>query len=443
MSNPQIRPGEAGVTNLSTTLSGATNASPIVITATNIAGYNLRNNDVVTVAGVVGNTAANGTWVLGSVSVGASTTTAQLLGSTGNGAYSSGGAMAVEVVERVNAAWCQGWGNGFWPTNGGGLTLNLTPGGSFISGSVVAYAGGSLTMANGSTNYVYLDSSSGIPSSNTTGFTTSTIPIATVVTSGGAITSINDQRTMFFAGGGGGGSGVALVQTIHQVAHGFGTAGQWKAVYHDTSIWQLAKANNEDTLGIAVAVVIDTDNFYLYTEGLITGLSGLSVGEYYFVSDSTAGQLITTEPTSTSSYSNPLMQATSATTAQICEFRPSQIAPILPQPVPVLVQTGAGPITDPGGNDYYILNNYTSAITWNAPSAAIVGLQRIFGNYTGRALVLTVQLHAGDKAALFGVDGSSGGTLVSAGGAGDAIGLVCDASGHWTAFVIFGSWSTT
>ena len=72
------------------TISGATNATPIVITTSS---QSWAAGDVVVVGGVVGNLAANGTWVLGTTN----STTAQLLtkldssNSTGSGAYSSGG----------------------------------------------------------------------------------------------------------------------------------------------------------------------------------------------------------------------------------------------------------------------------------------------------------------------------------------------------------------
>lgn len=67
------------------TISGATNASPIVITTTEDHGYN--TGDTVIIDSVAGNTAANGTFQITSIS----DTTFSLDGSTGNGAYTSGG----------------------------------------------------------------------------------------------------------------------------------------------------------------------------------------------------------------------------------------------------------------------------------------------------------------------------------------------------------------
>jgi hypothetical protein len=70
-----------------TVISGATNASPIVLTTT--AAHGLSNGGQIEVLGVTGNTAANGIWTVSS----ASGTTLTLTGSTGNGAYVSGGGL--------------------------------------------------------------------------------------------------------------------------------------------------------------------------------------------------------------------------------------------------------------------------------------------------------------------------------------------------------------
>lgn len=65
-------------------VSGATNASPIVITAT---AHGFSDGNTVLIEGCIGNTAANGLWVIGS----ATTDTFALVGSSGNGVYASGG----------------------------------------------------------------------------------------------------------------------------------------------------------------------------------------------------------------------------------------------------------------------------------------------------------------------------------------------------------------
>lgn len=73
-----------GVGPVELAVTGATNASPIVITST---AHGLVTGDRVTIASVGGNTAANGNWTITKNDA----NTFSLDGSTGNGAYTSGG----------------------------------------------------------------------------------------------------------------------------------------------------------------------------------------------------------------------------------------------------------------------------------------------------------------------------------------------------------------
>jgi hypothetical protein len=76
-----------------TTINGATNASPIVIAVSSAHG--LTTNDLATIASVGGNTNANADWQISVVD----TTHFNLIGSSGNSAYTSGGSYA-----RLNGA---------------------------------------------------------------------------------------------------------------------------------------------------------------------------------------------------------------------------------------------------------------------------------------------------------------------------------------------------
>jgi len=118
---------------------------------------------------------------------------------------------------------------------------------------------------------------------------------------------------------------------IHQVSHGFSTG---QAVYFTGTSWNLAKADNPDTLGIGVVSVIDANNFYVYFSGNLEGLSGLSAGDFYFVSDATAGLLQLTEPTTTGNFSNPLLFALSSTSAIVLPYRAVEIAAAMPTTLP-------------------------------------------------------------------------------------------------------------
>jgi hypothetical protein len=82
--------GSCGSAANGITISTTTNATPIV--ATFNAGHGLKDGDRVTITGITGNTGANGDWELKFTAA----TTAQLLGSVGNGVH--GGTAVVAVL---------------------------------------------------------------------------------------------------------------------------------------------------------------------------------------------------------------------------------------------------------------------------------------------------------------------------------------------------------
>ncbi len=79
----------------SASITGASNTSPIVITS---AAHGLTTGTRVTISGVTGNTAANGTFVVTYVS----DSTFSLQGSTGNGGWVSGGTWNVTGLYTVS-----------------------------------------------------------------------------------------------------------------------------------------------------------------------------------------------------------------------------------------------------------------------------------------------------------------------------------------------------
>lgn len=112
---------------------------------------------------------------------------------------------------------------------------------------------------------------------------------------------------------------------VSQTTHGF-TAGQ--PVYFTGSAWALAKSNAGTTLGVGLVQVVDANTFNVVQHGVIAGLNSLTAGQYYFVSDATAGALTATEPTASSSFSNPLLFALTTTTGIVLPFRPSALSGI-------------------------------------------------------------------------------------------------------------------
>lgn len=69
---------------------------------------------------------------------------------------------------------------------------------------VTTTADGTVTLTNAATNYVEVNISTGAVTANTSSFTSGRIPLFTVVTSGGSISTVTDKRT--WARGGGAGS---------------------------------------------------------------------------------------------------------------------------------------------------------------------------------------------------------------------------------------------
>lgn len=98
LTNGDIRTGGGNLDTFSqqqTSITGATNASPIVIT-TSVA-HGLQSGRRLTVENISGNTAANGDWIITVLS----TTTFGLNGSSGNGVYTSSGDWKTDSVQRT------------------------------------------------------------------------------------------------------------------------------------------------------------------------------------------------------------------------------------------------------------------------------------------------------------------------------------------------------
>ena len=109
---------------------------------------------------------------------------------------------------------------------------------------------------------------------------------------------------------------------VAQAAHGFSSG---NAVYFNGTSWVLAQANSALTLGVGVVSYVDANNFLLYFSGVLSGLSGLAPGDYYFVSDATPGLLTSTAPTAATSFTNPLLFALTATQGLVLPYRAAQV----------------------------------------------------------------------------------------------------------------------
>lgn len=110
---------------------------------------------------------------------------------------------------------------------------------------------------------------------------------------------------------------------VTQTAHGF-AVGNVLRIQNSATTYLKAQANtaaNAEVVGI-VSAVVDANTFTLISFGLITGLSGLTKGTVYFLSDITAGLLTATEPTPDGTkVSKPLLVANGTTSGYFVNHR--------------------------------------------------------------------------------------------------------------------------
>lgn len=119
----------------------------------------------------------------------------------------------------------------------------------------------------------------------------------------------------------GGGTGNSVViPNVTQTAHGFSVG---SVIYFTGTQYALAKADSATTaeaVGI-VSTVTDANTFSFTTSGLLSGLSGLTAGDIYFVSDVVAGLLTENSPTSSTSISKPMFVALTSTSGLVVNYR--------------------------------------------------------------------------------------------------------------------------
>jgi hypothetical protein len=119
---------------------------------------------------------------------------------------------------------------------------------------------------------------------------------------------------------------------------------------------QANNATNADVIGI-ISQVSSPDEFTVVTQGFIGGLSGLTPGASYFLSDTTAGGYIPTEPSALGAISKPVLMATSTSAALVVNMRGISIS-ILDTTHEVAPQTGHA-------NQYLTTNGISTS--WGTP----------------------------------------------------------------------------
>lgn len=120
------------------------------------------------------------------------------------------------------------------------------------------------------------------------------------------------------------GQGSTNLITVQQIGHSLSVG---DVIRFDGSDYVKAQADstaNAEVIGI-VTEVNGADDFSYLTHGGVSGLAGMTAGSVYFLSDSTAGLLTTTEPTDVGDVTKPLFLATSTTDGVFFNWRGIEI----------------------------------------------------------------------------------------------------------------------
>jgi len=115
------------------------------------------------------------------------------------------------------------------------------------------------------------------------------------------------------------GGAAGTTAEITQNSHGFVVK---DAIYHNGSAWAKAQANSVNSLALGIVTEKTTNTFVVASSGRFELSShGLTVGQWYYLSSSSAGGLVTTEPV----ISQPIVYVEDSNTIQIFQYRPTNL----------------------------------------------------------------------------------------------------------------------
>jgi hypothetical protein len=212
--------------------------------------------------------------------------------------------------------------------------------------------------------------------------------------------------------------------SINQVAHNLAVE---DVVYNNAGTWTKAQANNSDTLGVAIVFsVADVDNFTIVSSDIRTFTAhGFTVGQYLFLSETTAGLLTETEPTGISDYSNPVAYVVDANNLLVLPWRPTQAIPRSNDYYVVETALSTYNVSD---IDEMILADATSNnidVNLPTPSADYNGFSVTVKKIDSSANTVTLKSSSGDIDGVTGTTGQAISTQYS------SITVVCDSVNYW------------
>ena len=131
---------------------------------------------------------------------------------------------------------------------------------------------------------------------------------------------VRDNANNIVEIGGGGGSASGATTDVTQSSHGFAVK---DCIRHTGSAWIKARANSNSTLALGVVTAVaDSNTFTVAQSGRFELTShGLTVGHWYYLSESSAGALTSTEP----AISQPLVYVESANFLFVFPYRPTNL----------------------------------------------------------------------------------------------------------------------
>ena len=231
-------------------------------------------------------------------SVGLSVAGNTTLSGTLNGHTIPGGSGTIALTSDINAGGIASVAADTTPQLGGDLDVN--------GNAIVSVSNGNIAITPNGSGKVILDGLSFPTSDGSNG--------QVITTDGGgnlAFTTVSSGSSN---------SGENVSWEVTQSSHGLSVG---DVIYNNGTNYIKARANATGTLGIfVVSAVTDSNTFTATFSGKIT-LSSLTAGQYYFVSTTTAGEYVSTEPTT--GYSNPILFALTTTAAVVLPYRPQDL----------------------------------------------------------------------------------------------------------------------
>ncbi len=328
-----VAPGSIAAT---TTVSGTTfnsstlTASRVVVSdaSKNLISLTTANSAalVTTSAGVpiMTSTMTDGQLIIGST--GATPVAASLIAGTGVTITPGAGAITISVTGGAAVTSVSGTLNRI--TSTGGTTPVIDISASYVGQASITTVG---ALASGSLAAGFTPVTVPIGGTGNTTFTAYSVicagttatgafqNVSGVGTSGQVLTS-NGAAALPTWQASGAGNGTALQDTITQASHGFSVQ---QLVYLSSGTYTLAEANSVVTAEVVgiVTSVTNINVFVLTTSGKCTGLSGLTAGTVYWLSDGTPGLLTATAPTTPGNVAKPLFVADSTTSGYFINYR--------------------------------------------------------------------------------------------------------------------------